>query len=425
MSGYAVPPAPPPATRGGIAAEIEAELQGQVAPLEGDIAGFERAETRATQDLNALFGSIMPYVAGSAQRVAQQYGATNAAQASIFDQAWQRLNGLRGERASEAQALAQQIGAPVPLEGLFTQALDIERGAFVPEAAGELLKASTIGQAGVQQAEAFAGRVFPLKQARMHREVKNYYRDQITDLKKQITALRGMKPGLINERLRQRQLEDYEMRLARAESLFQREQTKRSLALEERRLELQERELTEVTRSNKAGEALTKRGQNLSAKQREAGNATYVNQQKQNIVSAVNGLAAGSKQPVDRKMAEWRYVDAATGEELQPGTPGGKWELHKWTQTVDVGPNPIRNPNQLLTQTLAALGISKGQKVLYNFAVQQVVRALRAQGLSGIPDDPSKWNSWWKARQRRQQINQGRSTNPRGVPGTNPDYPKR
>jgi len=393
MSGYAVPPPPPAATRGGVVSEVEAELQGQMAPLEADAAGYERASTRAVEDLNALFAGIMPFVAGSAQRVAEQYGATNKAQASIFDQAWQRLNSLRGERAAEAQALAQQIGAPVPLDAMMTKGITSEMGNFVPEAAGELLKASTIGQAGVQQAEAFAGRVMPLMQARQTREVKNYYRDQITDLKKQITTLKSMKPGLVNERLRARQLEDYEMRLARAEALFSREQTKRSLKLEEKRLaaqleeirgnqKLAKKELTQRKNESDRDFALRLRQQNMDAATRKANNNSYVNAQKQNIVTLSNALARPGAQQIEEKVLI-RQPDGTLSSE---------------TVTKTIKGQQLRNPTVLLNAILAQSGVTRGQKELYGFAVKQVIAVLKTMGLNP-PADPKKWASWWKKRQ--------------------------
>lgn len=399
--GLALPPPPPAATPGGIASEIDAELQGQISPLEIEAGGFERAESRAVQDLNALFAGLMPFVAGSAQRVAETYGATNAAQASVFNQAWERLNSLRGERAAQAQALAQQIGAPVPLDNMFTQAIDIERGAFVPEAAGQLLASSTIGQAGVQEAEAFAGRVMPLKQARMTAEVHSYYRDQISDLRKQIAAIKSMRPGLINERLRQRQLEDYQMRLDRAEALFARQQTKASLALEQKRLRLQQQELAEQKRQANLGvsenakdrahdsaEAAKNRKfrANQSAQEKKIANRTYVNNSKQNIVGLTMALAGGGAT---------EYKDFKTLVRNPDGTVDSVTE----TRALP-GAQPIRNPLALLEKTLATAGIKKGQKELYNFAVAQVIRALQANGVRGIPNDPKKWGKWWKDRQR-------------------------
>jgi hypothetical protein len=366
------------------------------------------------EDLNSLFAGIMPFVAGSAQRVAEQYGATNLAQQSVFEQAWARLNGLRAEGAAEAQALAQQIGAPIPLDSLFTKGTTQEMGAFVPEAAGELLKASTIGQAGVQQAEAFAGRVMPLVQSRQTREVRNYYRDQITDLKKQITTIKSMKPGLVNERLRQRQLEDYEMKLARAEALFSREQTKRSLALEEKRLKAQleeirgnqklaKNELKQRKNESDRDFALRVRQQNMDAQTKQANNRSYVNAQKQNIVALSNAIAKPGAQQIE--------------ENILVRQPDGTLSSEKVTRTVKG--QALRNPTALLNQIMAQTGITKGQKELYGFAVKQVIQVLKTMGLNP-PADPKKWSAWWKGRQRRLSA----QDNPRGVPGANPDYPK-
>jgi hypothetical protein len=362
-----------------------------------------------------MFSSLMPFVAGSAERVAASYGATNAAQVSIFNQAWARLNSLRGEGAADAQALAQQLGAPLPIDA-FTKGTTGEMGVFVPEAAGELLKASTIGQAGVQEAEAFAGRVWPLKQARMQQQTRQYYRDQISALRRQIASIKATAPGMISSRLRERQIQDYEMQLAKYEANFNRWSTQQNLKLEEKRLaqqrkeaetarkqgaralnmeqqriNQQKRELAESTRANKAGEGLEQQRINVSKAQSKVGNATYINQQKQNITQVVNGLSSPGPNLVDVKTGQWVDTDF-----------DGKAD--KWvsaTTTRNLAGAAVRNPQQLLSKTLAQLGIKPGQKVLYNFAVAQVILTLKSLGMTKIPDDPKKWPSWWKKRQAK------------------------
>jgi hypothetical protein len=53
---------------------------------------------------------------------------------------------------------------------------------------------------------------------------------------------------------------------------------------------------------------------------------------------------------------------------------------------------------KVLRTILAKGGVSKNQKVLYNFAIAQVIRSYEAAGYTGIPKDPSKWKAWWQRR---------------------------
>ncbi len=390
MSNYTVPlpTAPPPATAAGVGSEVEAELAGQTAPLETEAAGYQRAQERAMSDLQSLFGGILPFVQGSAQRVAEAYGASTEAQKSIFNQAWMRMNELRSQRAGEAQALAQQLGAPIPID-MFTKGVDLERSVFVPEAAGELLKATGLAQAGVQEAEAFAGRVFPLKQARMYRETRNYYQDKIWELKKQIASIKGMKKGMVNERLRQRQLEDYQMRLDRAQAQFQEWSTKQSLKLEQKRLNAQ---LEEIRGNLKLGadELALKKAE---AKTKQNLQQQYVAAKKEQLIQFSGGMFSPEAKLTDVKTITPKY-DPITGK--QTG-----WQ--SLTETRNLGGQGFRNPAHLLNAILAAAGVSKNQKALYNFAIAQTIRTFRAAGLN-IPNDPSKWGDWWKKRQAAKTV---------------------
>ena len=385
---FPIPPAPPASTQASVGSEVDAELLAQTAPLDTLATGYGKAEDRAIQDLNALFSTIMPFVQGSAERVAAAYGASSQAQTSIFNQAYQRLNALRGERAAEAQALAQQLGAPIPLDQ-FTAAFDIERSVAAPEFGGELLKSQGLAQAGVQQAEAFAGRVFPLKQARLTQETHNFYRDKIFELKQQVAAIKGMRKGMINERLRTRLLEDYEMKLARSQASFDRFNAKKALDLEQKRIDAQ---LEEIRGSYDLGKKGLAQDKANNKKQANLNKQQYLVAKKQSIVELTNAMLLSGPQEVDRHVIVW---------ETDPIT--GKKTARSVIETQQIQPPGVQNPDKLLNWLMAKTGINKKDKILYNYAIAQVIRSYKARGMTGIPTDPSKWTSWWKKRMAKKK----------------------
>jgi hypothetical protein len=166
------------------------------------------------------------------------------------------------------------------------------------------------------------------------------------------------------------------------------------LELEEQRLALQAEEI-------RGNQALGWAG--LSADQKKHGNRTYVNQQKQNIVALSNALYNPAKERVPVKRGAW--VE-------RPDAPG-VYEWHTTTEYVTTGPSPVRNPNKLLKSLMSQLGFGANQKVLYNFAIAQIIRVYATAGIQ-LPRDPKKWASWW---QKRQSAKPPRGSNPlRGYP---------
>lgn len=379
-------------------------------------AGYGAAENRAVQQLNELYGGLMPFVQGSAQRVASQYGATTAAQQGIFNQAYQRLNDLRSQRASEAQALAQQIGAPVPLEG-YTQGLDIERSVFAPEAAGDLLHGQGMAQAGVQEAEAFAGKVFPLHQVRLTQETHNYFRDKIWQLNQQISQIKSQSSSMISKEFKDRQLQYYQLQLDRTQMLYDQWKSKQELKLSKQAAALEAKQFKQGVKQQKFENVITKKGLQLERQKFNAqklqfaqqlglsmkelnakisndkwarshgatqlANKEYIMKKRESMVEIADTLLTG-KPPTYKTI---KVKDAYGNEKLKtvvddPGVPG-------------MG---AAGPMKTLRTLLAKSGVGQNQKVLYNFAVAQVRRAYAAAGYVHLPDNPTKWKDWWAKR---------------------------
>ena len=95
--------------------QVEGEISGEVAPYESEIGQAQRDRERSLADIQAMFGGLLPFVKGSAERVQTSFDSALGAERSIFSEANARMSQIRAQRAAEAQALAQQIGGPVPL----------------------------------------------------------------------------------------------------------------------------------------------------------------------------------------------------------------------------------------------------------------------------------------------------------------------
>ena len=226
------------------ATQVGAEIAAETAPLSSLIGAYGTNRERAVEDLSSLFGTILPYSERSAQRLEGQYGSALESQRDIFNAAGSRLAQLRGDRAAEAQKLAQEIGSPIPLAE-FTAPVAFEEELFPFEAAGSMLHSLSYAQAGSEYAEAFPGKVFPLLQQRETQATKNFYDDKISQLREQIASIQGGKTGRTNARLndlltqeRQFQLERTRLRQSQEQLNLQKTQSKADLANSKRQLDL-------------------------------------------------------------------------------------------------------------------------------------------------------------------------------------------
>jgi len=196
--------------------EVDSELSGQISPLETQRAQTLARQTAAHNEEEAMFNQLQPYVSASAKLVSDSYDKTNAAEQAIFAAAGARLNALKQNTASEAQALAQKIGGPVAVDA-FTAPVDESIGAAGAEHAGQLLHDMGLAQAGVQHAATFAGQVFPLVRSSKEAATRAGYEETIKGLEDHIAQLKGTRTGAINARLNDLQKSEREYQLQKAQ----------------------------------------------------------------------------------------------------------------------------------------------------------------------------------------------------------------
>lgn len=175
-----------------------ATIAGENAPLTTQVGVLGGQEKSSGQAISSEFGSLLPYVQGSAGAVEGSYGNALSMEQSIFQAANTRMNQLHQNMAAEAQQLAQQIGGPVGT-GQFTQALEPYEAAMPAGEASSMLHSLGIAQAGVQEANQFAGQVFPALQTEEQAKNTQFYEDQIKTLQGQIDTNNASKSDLVNK----------------------------------------------------------------------------------------------------------------------------------------------------------------------------------------------------------------------------------
>src|SRR6266702_3047472 len=140
--------------------QAQAELQGQNAPLIAQEQTLGSQQQAAQKEIGSEFSDLMPYVQSSAQAVEQSQHDALAMEQSIFQAAGIRMNQMKQQQAEEAQQLAQQIGGPVAA-GEFTSALSPYESQMPAQAAAGMLHGLGLAQADTNEAQQFAGQVFP------------------------------------------------------------------------------------------------------------------------------------------------------------------------------------------------------------------------------------------------------------------------
>lgn len=178
----------------------QAEIQGQVSPLQAREKTLGAQETSAREAIGKEFAGLMPFVAGSGARVGAAYQGALSMEQQIFQAAGSRMNALHQQQAKEAQDLAQQMGGPVST-GQFTQAMEPYETALASAGPAAMLDTLGRGLAGVQHAEAFAGQVFPALQTEQQAHSDDFYKNQIKDIQAQIDAALAGKSSLTQAKL--------------------------------------------------------------------------------------------------------------------------------------------------------------------------------------------------------------------------------
>jgi hypothetical protein len=125
---------------------------------------------------------------------------SNDIASQIFAAAGTRMNQLKQDQAKQAQQLAQQMGGPVST-GDFTQAVEPYAAAMPGEQGAGVLGALGLGLANTQEAQAFAGKVFPAMQTEQVAKSDSWYRDQIKTLTDQIDQNEAGRSDLTNKNL--------------------------------------------------------------------------------------------------------------------------------------------------------------------------------------------------------------------------------
>lgn len=180
--------------------EVGAEVAGEASPYQSDIGGAKSDMAAGLGTLDKMFGNLLPYVQGSAQRVRSSYDQSIAQERSIFATAAARLGQIRGQRAAEAQAMAQQVGGPVNVDD-FLSPLNTSMTEMPHAEAGSMLHALGLSQLGVTEAEAFAGKVFPLLQTEQAAQIRNQFQARINAAQAEIDRIKASAPGRETTRL--------------------------------------------------------------------------------------------------------------------------------------------------------------------------------------------------------------------------------
>jgi len=221
MSSYATAPnLPAPQTddqlRKTAASQVDLEINQSVAPIQSQIDITRGNEDKSLGQIGSMFDAIQPTVQQAAQAVQQGYNQAEFNQNQIFAQASANLQQLRGNQAAEAQQLAQQIGGPVAMDQ-FTQPYDSAAQDLTFLGAGEEMHTLMYAQAGEQQAQQFAGQVFPLVRTEQMASARNQFEDQIKQYQDQITSLQSQRGAQINKRFNDLRTQELQYGLQRAQ----------------------------------------------------------------------------------------------------------------------------------------------------------------------------------------------------------------
>lgn len=249
-----------PALKRLAAAQIAAQILRETNPLKTQVGSLRRSTTREVGALSDLYGGLQTAAMSGAQRLKENYEAGQQTQGSIFADVASRLDSLRGTVSSDAQRLAQQIGAPVPLDE-FTGLLDQQRAAGTQEGAVQQLGALGAAQAGVQSAEQYASEVVPAMGAEDISDVRSFYGRGIADLQQEIAQIKGERGKRITSRL---------------DELLQQERdfwnSKQALGIEKQRVALERRRVATEERAQKASSAAQKAATQQAKQQRSVAN---------------------------------------------------------------------------------------------------------------------------------------------------------
>lgn len=196
--------------------EVDAELSGQISPLQSQLGSTQSREAAAQAELEKMFNELQPGITDAMHLVSDRYDQTLSAEQNLFSAAGQKLNQIKQDAASEAQKMAQTVGGPVAVDK-FTGAVDPSIGAFGAEAAGSMLHSMGLASAGVTEQADWAGKVFPLIRTEKEMGTRAGYETQIKELQDHISQLQGTRTGAINTKLNDMLAKEREYALQKAQ----------------------------------------------------------------------------------------------------------------------------------------------------------------------------------------------------------------
>ena len=197
------------------ASQIDLEISQGVAPIQSQINTTQARETKALGQIGGMFDALQPVVQQAATSVTQAYNEATAQEQSVFANAQAQIQANRGNRAADAQAMAQLTGGPVAI-GDWTQPWDNASTDLAQLGAGQQLHTLAYAQAGEQQAQQFAGQVFPLIRTEQMASARNTFEEQIREYQEQITALKSQRGAQVNKRYNELRTQELEYGLSRA-----------------------------------------------------------------------------------------------------------------------------------------------------------------------------------------------------------------
>jgi hypothetical protein len=183
-----------------VADEVASQINAENAPLKAQADTLGGQETAAQKELQSEQAALMPYIQHSADQVGQFNKDALSMEQSVFQAAGSRMSSMQQDQAAEAQKLAQQMGGPVAT-GEFTEGLQPFSDALPGAQATNMLEGLGIASAGNQEAQQFAGQVFPALMTEEQAKSKGYFEDQIKTLRDQITQNASGKSALIGSTL--------------------------------------------------------------------------------------------------------------------------------------------------------------------------------------------------------------------------------
>jgi hypothetical protein len=199
---------------------------------------------RGLAGIGKMFGDLMPYAQNAAKFVGDYYDASIARENNIYEQAQGRLSMIRAQRAAEAQQFAQQTGGPVNVEA-FLAPLNTSMVELPNAMQNTLFHSNMLAQGGVQEAEAWAGRVFPMIRVEQEQQLRAEFQARIDAAQKEIDRIKAEASTREQTRLEELQQQEREYKLEQARLALDRLKADRDWRSTQQQLANQRRQLAD------------------------------------------------------------------------------------------------------------------------------------------------------------------------------------